>query len=247
MVHAASACLSAHQNRIFPIGTCEKGLVVLEVHLDRDDNIEGEDGRIALDDPMWYGKVYCNIYNYYELWESDTLGVLKEFKESALIELLKPYRLQCIESAKKLPGFTPAEKESITFYGYSTGAGVSIVADTMAQTASVKISNSIEADIPLFALSFPLYEDYQAYYGDVVDTAEYITGLKQGLLVGSARRYNIGKQKLYIVHLESGQHYPDLEGDKIIHAAESKHFIETGLFTEPVMHHGHGFDFYILE
>lgn len=243
---SASGCLSAHQNRIFPIGISSKGLVVLEVHLERSDD---EDGGAAPDelDPVWYGKVYCNTYKDYELQHSDTLGVLKDFKERELAEKLKPYLQQCNNRINSLPQFVAAQKESITFYGYSTGAGVKVVSDTVRQTAGVRVTAKHMANIPIFSSNFPLYQDYQAYFGEVDDTAAYVASMETGLLVGSARKYTLGKQVLYIVHLESGQLYPDPENDKKVHAAESKHFIGTGLFTEPVMHHGHGFDFYVLE
>lgn len=242
----ASACLSAHQNRIFPIGISSRGLVVLEVHLERSDD---EDGGAAPDelDPVWYGKVYCNTYKDYELQESDTLGILKDFKESELAEKLKEYLSRCIDKAKALPQFVKAQREMITFYGYSAGAGVKVISDTVKQTASVRVTPKHMANIPIFSSNFPLYEDYQSYFGEVDDTAAYVASLETGLLVGSVRKYTLGKQALYIVHLESGQLYPDPENEKKVHAAESKHFTDTGLFTEPVMHHGHGFDFYILE
>ncbi len=243
----ASACLSAHQNRIFPIGVSAKGLLVLEVHLDRSDDVESEDGRDVIGNPTWYGKVYCNTYKNYELQQSDTLGILKDFKESELTEKLKPYLQQCNIRIKDLPQFVAAQKESITFYGYSAGAGVKVISDTIKQTASVRVTPKHIANIPIFLSNFPLYQDYQSYFGEVDDTAAYVASMETGLLVGSARKYTLGKKALYIVHLESGQLYPDPENEKKVHAAESKHFIETGLFTEPVMHHGHGFDFYILE
>ena len=241
------ACLSAHQNRIFPIGISSQGLMVLEVHLDRSDDVESEDGRDVIGNPTWYGKVYCNTYKDYELQHSDTLGILKDFKESELIEKLNPYISQCIDKTNSLPQFVAAQKESITFYGYSAGAGVKVISDTVKQTASVRVTPKHVANIPIFSSNFPLYQDYQAYFGEVDDTAAYVASMETGLLVGSARKYTLGKKALYIVHLESGQLYPDPENEKKVHAAESKHFIETGLFVEPVMHHGHGFDFYILE
>lgn len=245
---SASACLSAHQNRIFPVGISTKGLLVLEVHLNRGDNAESEDGTDELGEPIWYGKVYCNLYKEYQLQQSDTLGILKDFKEHELPEKLKPYFHLCHNKIKDLPAFKAAERTSIMFCGYSEGCNAArIVADTINQTASVYVKNNEGIGLPVFSDKFPLYEDYQAYFGEVEDTVAYIASLQTGLLIGSVRRYKCDKKELVIIHLESGQPYPDPEEDAKVHAAESKRFIETGFFTEPVMHHGHGFDFYILE
>jgi hypothetical protein len=240
----AMACLSAHQNRMFPIGVYSQGLVVLEVHLERDDS--GGDEGPDTDNPLWYAQVYCNTYHHYALQLSDTLGSI-EFKESELLEKLQPYLQECQELYAQQPGFTSVGQGSITFYGYSKGAGVQVVADTVKRTASVKVANNIQAAIPIFSDSFPLYQDYKRLFEGVEDTAKCLTGLADGLLVGSARTYTLGKQKLYVVHLESGQLYPDPIHEAKVHAAESKRFVATTLYAEPVMHHGHGFDFYILE
>ncbi|MBS1611665.1 MAG: hypothetical protein JST49_02490 [Bacteroidetes bacterium] len=240
----AWACLSAHQNRMFPIGMYSQGLVVLEVHLQRDDS-GGEEGADT-DNPTWFAQLYCNTYSNYALQNSDTLGSI-EYKESELIEQLQPYLQECQELYAQLPGFVPVGAGSITFYAYNKGAGIQVVADTLKRTACIKVHNKLQVPLPLYATNFPLYEDYQRYLDEVEDTAAYIMGLEEGLLVGSARTYVLGKQKLYVIHLESGQLYPDPAYEAKVHAAESKNFTETGLYTEPVLHHGNGFDFYVLE
>ncbi len=59
-INKSTACLSADQNRMFPIGISPKGLVVVEIHLYRGDSTDGNTERLH---PMWGGLSYLNTYN----------------------------------------------------------------------------------------------------------------------------------------------------------------------------------------
>lgn len=56
------ACLSASQNRIFPIGTCPSGLVVVELQLQRSEYYDKVNKTESMD-PGWSGKSFFKIYD----------------------------------------------------------------------------------------------------------------------------------------------------------------------------------------
>jgi hypothetical protein len=68
--------------------------------------------------------------------------------------------------------------------------------------------------------------------------------LKDNIAINSVRVYNFGERKLTIVHIANG-YSNKLEEKKNpkINFKDQRNFA----FFERVMHHGNGFDFFILE
>src|SRR5688572_22525742 len=73
-------CLAASQARIFPLGTTDKGLIVMETHFGRGENfMEGDNDEMK---PYWRGICYLKVYdkNHKEI-SSQVLDTLKQFKQ----------------------------------------------------------------------------------------------------------------------------------------------------------------------
>jgi hypothetical protein len=75
------ACLSASQNRLFPLGLVSNGLCVVEMHLERTHYSEKGKNTIEIK-PAWSGIGYFKIYdtNYKEVYSEilDTIGLFVE-------------------------------------------------------------------------------------------------------------------------------------------------------------------------
>src|SRR5690606_15971750 len=75
------ACLSASQNRLFPLGQTAKGLCVVETHLYRTEFRE-KDKEVIEMKPAWGGISYFKIYdkNYKEVY-SEIIDTIKLFQQ----------------------------------------------------------------------------------------------------------------------------------------------------------------------
>jgi hypothetical protein len=79
-----------------------------------------------------------------------------------------------------------------------------------------------------------------------------VKSLNGRLYINSVRIYQIAGKRLTVVHLGTGQIHelPDGKTDppgKEYTPEFSFQTIDDSIFIEPVLHHGHGFDFYIWE
>ncbi len=92
----------------------------------------------------------------------------------------------------------------------------------------------------------------------------YFADNASGLHIGSVRIYKSGTMKIVMVHLATGHEMamgwitsdpnkkPQVEGETIILAKEHKprfafKDIKKGVYEEPLLHHGYGFDIFVIE
>lgn len=248
--HSLFACLSASQSRIFPLGQTSKGLCVVETHLNRTELIE----KGKFDPKMetaWVGKSYFKIYdtNYKEIYSSilDTIRLFAEHHYDSIIG--KTFR-KGLELAKSYSDFVVAKPISITFCDYQKSCSKAVLEfDSVNNNISIQLANKIR--YVLFDTTC-ITSNLFKYYVDLFDSDFTAQSLHEMLYVNSVRQFLIGNKKLTIVHIGSGQKFEIDEGQTYPPGKEYKAKfaftdINYSVFEEPVLHHGHGFDYFIWE
>ncbi len=230
------ACLVADQNRMFPVGISPSGLVVVEVHMHRGEKTTESYEMI----PVWGGTGYLNVYDKnYKLISSKTID---EFAHTSDVEdeISQIFR-KGSKLAKKIDGLIPAKPLEIYFCDYLQNCSKAQFAyDSIIQQPYVMLGNRKYA-IPILFDSTSIASNYLNYYSSFEpEDAAYM----QNLGINSVRQFQLGDQVLTIVHLGCGQH----DSDEKEHAANFKfEKLEESIFPEYVLHHGHGFDFFVME
>ncbi len=252
-VNHAMACLSASQHRLFPLGRISTGLCVVETHLYR---TEFRDSNKVIDEfrPAWRGISYFKIYDadYKEVF-SETLDTIKLFKQKLYDSIVQCSFLKGMQRAKLYPGFVAARPVSITFCDYQEQCGTTaLLYDSIQNTIRVKL-RSKSYDVKVLFDSTSIASNILSYYGGYDDNNPLTAmSFKGYLYINSIRRFEIGNKTLTVVHLGSGQHFERVDGGTYPPGKEYKpsfafNDINKSVFEEPVLHHGHGFDFYIWE
>ncbi len=247
------ACLSASQNRLFPLGQTSKGMCVVETHLHRTEF--REIGKEVMEmKPAWGGISYFKIYdtNYKEIYSSilDTIRLFEQHHYDSIIG--KTFR-KGLELAKKYSDFIAAKPISITFCDYQKSCSkAELVFDTINNKISIQLSNKIKYDVKILFDKTSIASNLLDYYGGFDDADLSAKSFNERLYVNSVRQFQIGNKKLTIVHIGSGQTFELAEGGTYPPGKEYKaKFAFTDIcksvFEEPVLHHGHGFDFFIWQ
>jgi hypothetical protein len=111
------ACLSASQNRLFPLGQTTKGLCAVETHLYRTEFREDKKGSEIK--TGWGGFSYFKIYdeNYKEIY-SATLDTIRLFEEHHYDSIVGKTLNKGLALAKTYSDFVAAKPISISFCDY---------------------------------------------------------------------------------------------------------------------------------
>ena len=237
--YKSHACLSAHQNRVFPLGMIDQKILVFETHLHR-----GEFGNAEFE-AWWRGITYLNTYNQKnQLLESKIIDTLK-FKHTDYEASIQPSFLKILQQVKKLKGFIEAKPVSIYFYDYSDkNKNFEIIYDTVKISATLKLENK---NYPINVLNDTnsIAREFLEYYTQF--ESKYIPVV----YINSIRKFKAGDKTFCIVHMGNGHTFENADGTYDVPKPYAARFsfnkIETSVFDEPVLHHGHGFDFVILE
>jgi hypothetical protein len=241
------ACLSASQNRLFPLGQTVKGLCVVETHLYRTEFREKYK-------KAWGGISYFKIYdkNYKEIYSS-ILDTIRLFEQHYYDSIIGKTFKKGFELAKTYPDFVSSKPISITFCDYQKSCSkAELLFDTINNKVSIQLSNMIKYDINILFDSTSIASNLLNYFGGFDDADLSAKALVGNLYINSVRQFLIGNKKLTIVHIGSGQTFEFLEGGT--YTAENEYKakfaftdISKSVFEEPVLHHGNGFDFFIWE
>ena len=246
------ACLSASQNRLFPLGQTSKGLCVVETHLYRTEfRVHGKEVNDVK--PAWGGVSYLKIYdqNYTEIYSS-ILDSITLFEQDHYDSIVGKSFSKGLELAKTYSDFVAAKPHSITFCDYQKSCSkAELVFDSINTTISVQLSNSIKYGVNVLYDTTSIASNFLEYYGSFDDAPAAVRSFKERLYVNSIRQFQIGDKTLTIVHIGSGQmlelvaeggtYPPGKEYEAEFEFAD----ISKSVFEEPVLHHGHGFDFFI--
>lgn len=247
------ACLSASQNRLFPIGMTSKGLCVLETRLFRTE-LSGEN-KTLYDEvkliPGWGGITYLKFYNAKrEELESQIIDQFPVFDEKFYLEKIESSYQKAIEIAANHKDFIPAETISFKTLDFKQKSKhinlnydiknnkVNLLLDKLKYTIKeLFIENSIAGNI-LHKLSG---------YDDLKINAKLF---KNALLLNSVRTFKIGNKTLTVIHIAYGDSsfLPTNDTPELVDMKanfKNKKLTQT-IFEEPVVHHGCGFDFFVL-
>ena len=236
------ACLSASQNRLFPLGYCSKGLVVVETHLHRGERMT--DG--VKMHPVWGGVSYLKIYDSnYKVIRSEVLDTIKTFENEDYDSIITNTFNKGLLLAKNIPDFLPAKPTSISFCDYQQSCSkASLSFDTIKNQIFVRLPNKVKYPVTVLFDSLSAASNLRNYFSGLYEEQVSASSLKNNLYINSVRQLQIGQRKLTIVHMGYGHPYPPNKEYKPDFPFDD---INKSVFKEPVLHHGHGFDFFILE
>ena len=205
-------------------------------------------------DPGWSGKSFFKIYDdNYKVVHEELIQEIEMFPEYIYDSIITQIFTKGLQKANKLPNLTIAIPTSIVFCDYQqTCSMASLSFDTLKNIISVKLNDNILFPVNVMNDPKSIAENLISYFtgfdGQTIDA----TSLKDDLYINSIRQFQIGEQKLNIVHLGIGQTFNLTSGGVYPPGNEYKadysfSDLSKSIFQEPVLHHGHGFDFFILQ
>lgn len=239
----ASACLDAYQKRVFPLGKCDQGLVVLELDMQRHE---------ARDTPMekmviaWSGKSYLRIYtkNNKQI-HSEIIDAKLELLGSTYVKDLYTTFSEAENRAKKFNSFQSAEVINISFYHYEKSDEYKLEVDTNSVQLFLSSTEFDKTELHIFSENNPFSQKYlqrMTRYGTDEDIdRETKNNIHRWISISSFRTFKIGEETISVIHLGSGQRLESADGT--YRPNTTKILCEGQLFNEPILHHGQGFDY----
>lgn len=241
-----SACLSADQNRIFPIGKSSKGWHVLEIHQARND----KDFK-----PIWNCVAYHKIYNEtQELKHADSIETVGFFPEGNYITVVQHLFGKALELAKTNKTLKYVLPKSLYFCDYDReNPEAKLSFDIANDRIYVQLKSRKKHEITVLNETHWIGQDLLNSLGSIIDyePINFAQFLQQSLCVNSVRKFMFGQKQLTIVHLGIGQDFSDEDGNfpqpSPYFSKEPFNTLFNSIFFENVLHHGFGFDFMIWE
>jgi hypothetical protein len=255
------ACSNTYQFKIFPIGIFQNNIVTIDVQIYRTSIYEGS-RRYNLEfenddsmDIMWIIKTYESVYNKKQkLISSTLLETVYSTNNDYTKTLLKTYTLgfnQIINEYKSIELFKP---EYLSFCDFKKKCNIiEVIKDSISNIDILKYKG----------INYPVeITQNENYYG--FNNSPYFT--KNSLYsyhISSTRIYKSKSLEIVIGHFETGheismgwvtndpnkepkdeydivilskEHIPEIEFNKL----------ETSVYKEPLLHHGFGFDIFII-
>lgn len=238
-------CLAASQARIFPIGFTNNGLVVFETHMGRGENFRDKNDEPEMK-PYWGGYTYLKVYDRnHKVISSVTLDTLRTFKEADYEKVVSGVYTKAVKIAEAYKGFKPVKPTAITFADYQLKCSLaSIEFDTIRDKIEIRLKNKTRHPVTVLRDTASIASNLISYFTGF-ETSVTAKDLKNSLAINSVRQFKADGKKLTIVHLGTGN---GVGGNgKEYEAKFAFNDISKSIFFEPVLHHGHGFDFIIWE
>jgi len=240
----AFCCLMASQERIIPIGTSENCLIGMEILSIRYG--EGEFGEKEL----WNYKITLKGFNEdYSEFFVNNLDSVNGIKNSDFEKLLKLQIDKALQICNKLENFEILKPKEISFCDYQKDCS---------KLKLKEINGQLKFQVNKTNKSFPIHyldtvfqgeiaRHYKAYFEFYFEDSIIGTDLK----ISSIREYENNYYKLLIFHLGTGQQFELAATGKLPQKKEIKftkelNTIKDAIFTEPILHHGKGFDYFKL-
>lgn len=238
------SCNAADQYRLFPLGGSSSGFVFVETHLYRTTDPKGNRYEMP---PKWFGESFLNIYDgAHRLISSRLVDSLSLTDKGTHQEFIKNSFHKALKQAKKLPGFTAATPVYLSYCDFQQKCPeAELREDRLKHTLFVKLGNK-EYEVSVLKDTNSIAERYLEYYsgfnGGNIDYAS--------IDISSVRKYTIGANTITIVHLANGD--KPQEAERALKRAAYKPYVafsrlEDSVVHEPLLHHGHGFDFFMVE
>lgn len=233
------ACAVADQYRLFPLGICNTGFVFVEAHMHRTDDPDGNDYEMA---EKWYGQSFLSIYNKeHKLIKKQLLDSMTLKSNIRPDVFMKTMFDKGLAQAKEFFGFTAATPDYLSYCDFQqTCNEARLKVDTLKKNVSIELNNKKRYEVSVLKDTSSIAGRYVSYYkgfnGGVIDY--------ERLYISSIRKFTVGSLKLTVVHLTGGD---IIEKTKEYKPGFVFNELKNSVFYEPVMNHGHGFDFFIVE
>ena len=243
----AVSCNAADQCRLFPLGESSSGYVFIETHLYRTTDPKGSRYEMA---SKWFGKSFLKIYdNTHRLISSSLIDSLDLSDKDTDHQFIQNSLKKGLSLAKKLPGFIAAKPVYLSYCDFQQKCEeAELRIDTLKHALFVKLRNQKEYDVNVLKDTTSVAGTYIRYYGNFNGgLIEY-----EFISISSVRKYTIGAKTVTVVHLANGdrpQRADEEGGQKRAEYKPNVAFsrLENSVVHEPLLHHGHGFDFFIVE
>jgi len=242
---AGQSCNAANQYRLFPLGGSSSGFAFLETHLYRTTDPKGNRYEMP---SKWFGESYLKLYDeHHRLVSSRLIGSLSLKDKATNREFIEKSFKKALGLAKQLPGFMAAKPVYLSFCDFQQKCEeAELRVDTLKHLLFVKLRHQKEYEVNVLKDTASIAGGYVQYYdnfnGGQIDYTD--------IDISSVRKYAIGAQTLTVVHLANGDKPKDVEGTpkRAEHKPEVAFSqLENSVVHEPLLHHGHGFDFFIVE
>lgn len=242
---AGQSCNAADQYRLFPLGGSSSGFVFVETHLYRTTDLKGNRYEMP---SKWFGESFLKIYDKnHRLISSKLIDSLSLADKRNNKQFIQSSFKKGLLLAKKLPGFMAAKPVYLSCCDFQQKCEeAELRVDTTKHLLFVKLRNQKEYEVNVLKDTASIAGRYLQYYsgfnGGQIDYTD--------IDISSVRKYTIGAGTLTIVHLANGDKPKYVEGtpkraEYKPEAAFSQ--LENSVVYEPLLHHGHGFDFFIVE
>jgi hypothetical protein len=238
-------CPSAHQNRLFLLGHSDKGFVFVETSLHRSLDRNGNKFEMPA---KWHGYAFLKTYDKeFRMIESTMLDSLTMSDKTAPQKFLEKFIGKGLERMQKTNGFETAKPIYFSYCDFRRKCDEAKIMQANSSRLSIELKNGKKTELKIIHDSLSIAGEYIRYYSGFNDG---IIDWKK-LYIGSVRKFSVAGKTITIVHLSSGdeethdgkpyppgkEHKPSFEFNRI----------EQSAFYEPLLYHGHGFDFFTVE
>lgn len=255
------ACLNTYQFKIFPIGIYQDKIVTVDVQVRRTSQIEGNRWLgLNLKNPdefsvMWILCTRISTYDKNQKTQSSTpidtvYAIGKDYSDT----LLSAYQACYNSVLKQYPSIELFTPDYISFCDYQKKCDLlSVTNDTIQNTDYLTLE---EKKYPIKVIRDTSYFAF--------NNSPYHSGNTTGLYISSTRTYKTESMTLVLAHLETGHEISmgwitndpnkksEEEGDPVIVSKEHKpgfefNNLDKAVYQEPLLHHGYGFDIFIIK
>jgi len=253
-------CLNTYQFKIFPVGVYEDNIISVDVKIRRTSLYEGNRFLdLKIEDPdkhelIWILYTYIATYDKNQKIQSlvpfDTVYEIGDnYVDTLLTAYYRGYKL-ITESFSAIELFSP---DYISFCDFQKECNlISVNYDTIRKQDYLVYKRK---KYPITIVSDTSYYAYRRAYH---------SGNTDGFYISSVRLYKSSKITIVLAHLETGQEISmrwntddsnknsEEKDDPFIVPKEHKpdiafKDIDKAVFQEPLLHHGYGFDIFIVQ
>ena len=237
----AHACLVAHQYRLFPLGYSGDKLLALELDLHRDSGPE-------LKNIHWLGKTaLVELGSSFEVSARTDLGKIR-VPDADYAEALKKTLAKALEKARGKDDFRELAGPAVAFCHLSDKcAGVKYKVTKRGRPRIAVKGKEGKVSSRGAIMPRPAKARYMAMLGLETDAelAAYMADDWAGFVITTVRSYQTEQKRLLVVGLGAGnEKFARDDVDKLPDDRCKR--VESCIYREPTLHHGHAFDVILL-
>jgi hypothetical protein len=242
LINETKACGEAQQNRLFLIGKSDSSYVFFETHLHRFH---------SRDELTWEGTTFLKIYDKFNNQISATpIDTLLNVQAVFCDSVLKHSFQKCFKLAQSIPNIKFASIEKFTFADFERKCSITtLVIDTLSNQ-SYLVWKKKTYPISILNDSSSIARNYTERFKNDDIHSLYIS-MYYEVYMSSVRIFKIENEIILIAHLAGGERPFGPNGDEYKGKEYKPEFkydeIQDTYFKEPLIYHGNGFDFFIVE